>query len=178
MRIRKESLRPEYDDRKKYHGITVSDRDCKHGHLARSCEICELEADCIRLQHEINCLRMEPCQLEHCVKERDALKAEVDRLTKEVAGTIIPHGARCLEMEKALAAESEVRRLKVKLAVNDDMRLKLHLDRDRWRTLAEGEKEALKNVKKHMEIVNPTGFLLSSCWRISDDALRAFEAGK
>lgn len=46
--------------------------------------------DCIRLQQEINCLRMEPCQLQHCLEQRAdwnkreaELRVELDSLTKE-----------------------------------------------------------------------------------------------
>lgn len=34
----------------------------------------------IGLQQEINCLRMEPCHLPHCVKERDLWKSKAERL--------------------------------------------------------------------------------------------------
>lgn len=37
-----------------------------------------LKVDCINLQQEINCLRMEPCQLPRCV----ALKARAERMEK------------------------------------------------------------------------------------------------
>lgn len=37
---------------------------------------------------------------------------ENERLKKEAAGTLIPHSARCMEMEKALVAESEIKRLR------------------------------------------------------------------
>jgi hypothetical protein len=37
-----------------------------------------VENDCIGFQQEINCLRMEPCQLPHCVEEKDALKAALE----------------------------------------------------------------------------------------------------
>ena len=61
----------------------MNERDCKHGQLARSCEICEARMDCIRLQQEINCLRMEPCQLPECVKTR----AELAKVRKELRDT-------------------------------------------------------------------------------------------
>ncbi len=53
---------------------------CSHGSLPRSCYICELEAKCVELQQEINCLRMEPCQLPKCVAEIDKLKAELENI--------------------------------------------------------------------------------------------------
>ena len=48
-----------------------------------SCKVLEAERNalttkCIELQQEINCLRMEPCQLPHCVQEREKLKALLD----------------------------------------------------------------------------------------------------
>jgi hypothetical protein len=43
-------------------------------YMEQAIMIKDLEEDCIRLQQEINCLRMEPCQLPHCVKERDEYK--------------------------------------------------------------------------------------------------------
>ena len=33
-------------------------------------ELSEAHVDCIRLQQEINCMRMEPCQLPKCVSHR------------------------------------------------------------------------------------------------------------
>lgn len=37
-------------------------------------ELSEAHADCIRLQQEINCLRMEPCQLPKCVELQEWAK--------------------------------------------------------------------------------------------------------
>lgn len=40
----------------------MSERDCKHGHLARSCEICQLEADnaALRVLREFRSVDMTP----------------------------------------------------------------------------------------------------------------------
>jgi len=46
----------------------VSDRDCKHGHLARSCEICDLESQLATLQ----------AQYDTRVKLGDSLRAQLD----------------------------------------------------------------------------------------------------
>lgn len=43
-------------------------------------ELAKAHNDCIQLQQEINCLRMEPCQLPHCEK----LKARSDGLEKHM----------------------------------------------------------------------------------------------
>lgn len=67
-------------------------------------EVKEAHMDCIRLQQEINCLRMEPCQLPACeknqrdiekmklsqptsewIKDRDAWKAKADELARDLA---------------------------------------------------------------------------------------------
>jgi hypothetical protein len=45
-------------------------------------KIMRLQEDCIRLQQEINCLRMEPCLLPKCVEAR----AEVERLSGKTGG--------------------------------------------------------------------------------------------
>ena len=51
---------------------------------ALNVELQEAHVDCIRLQQEINCLRMDPCQLPHCVKERDRYKS----LCAKLAGAL------------------------------------------------------------------------------------------
>ena len=44
----------------------MSERDCKHGQLARSCEICQLEADNAALQSRVAELE---AALEYAIKE-------------------------------------------------------------------------------------------------------------
>ena len=45
-------------------------------------ELKEAHIVCAERQQEINCLRMEPCQLPKCVTERDNLKAKIDLSVK------------------------------------------------------------------------------------------------
>jgi len=83
---------------------------CEHGSLQRQCRICELEAEVTRLSGKTGfCAQCE------------AYAKEIEKLKKEVDGTLIPHSARCMEMEKALVAESEVRRLREALGALVDM---------------------------------------------------------
>lgn len=45
----------------------------------------QLQADCVRLQQEINCLRMEPCQLTKCEKlesENTRLRSALEKIAK------------------------------------------------------------------------------------------------
>lgn len=44
-------------------------RDCKHGQLARSCNICELEAEVTRLQAENDKLRAANNLAPHCLED-------------------------------------------------------------------------------------------------------------
>ena len=62
---------------------------CQHGSLKRQCNVCDMGIECIRLQQEINCLRMEPCQLDHCVKDR----AKIIALLREAREWIDPSPA-------------------------------------------------------------------------------------
>lgn len=63
-------------------GVLEADRDRLRA------EVEEAHADCIRLQQEINMLRMEPCQLPTCVKTR----AEVESWDNEYSVSAIAYG--------------------------------------------------------------------------------------
>ena len=88
-------------------GMGEPGKVCQHGSLARQCYTCELEserdtlkADCIRLQQEINCLRMEPCQLPKCVQEQ-ARGSRLQKALKDCAKEPPP----CLMCKQALVEE-------------------------------------------------------------------------
>lgn len=96
-------------------------------------EVNALKDDCIRLQQEILYRRMEPCQLKHCVKERDALKAEVKELrewAKRVEGPPeLPHEPSTTDNRRARIAglereciknEAEISRLRAELETYRD----------------------------------------------------------
>ena len=76
-------------------------RDCEHGCMVGKCEVCELQAENVRLRYEIDAI---PAIKE----ERNALAAEVLEQCR-----IIAMGA---EREDALAAE--LTRLKASIALN------------------------------------------------------------
>jgi len=64
-------------------------RDCKHGRLARSCEICAMEEEIDDLKWELSVAReAQRCECssdDACrfARERDALKAELAALTQQ-----------------------------------------------------------------------------------------------
>lgn len=105
-------------------------------------EIDALKEDCIRLQQEINCLRMDPCQLPYCVGERDKLKAE-------------------LEAYKGYETWD-----------HDGMQEQLEdykADRDRWKALAGKMAEALiKKIELH-DSVKPKKLDEALAWRSNDE---------
>lgn len=102
-------------------------------------EIDQLEIDCIRLQQEINCLRMEPCQLPACeknqrdiekmklshptsewIKDRDAWKVKADELARDLAVAKLEilglrGGAEFFKAQAGKLAETMTR------ALNDDL---------------------------------------------------------
>lgn len=45
-------------------------------------------------------------------------------------------------------------------------------------TLLDEMAEALRNIQKHNEFVNPSGFKMSATWHIADKALAKYEAAK
>ena len=69
---------------------------------------------------------------------------ENQRLKAELAGTLIPHSARCLEMEKALVAESKVRKLESEL---DQARQAMRT----WETGAVKDKAEIDRLKAELE---------------------------
>jgi len=67
-------------------GNTMTERDCKHGRLARSCETCAMEEDIDDLKYELGVAReAQQCECssdDACrfARERDALVAELEAL--------------------------------------------------------------------------------------------------
>lgn len=109
-----------------------------------------LRVDCMRLQQEINCLRMEPCQLPHCVKDRDALRAELVAINKGAKTT------------------SEINKLAVAKITE------LEKDRDRLKALAEGCRKKLEHIAGNCECCPD----MISMGHFAHEALRLFDAGK
>lgn len=58
-------------------GVSVADRDCHHGELARSCALCEIERDINEMTSEIAALR---AQLEQARAEQHELILEANKL--------------------------------------------------------------------------------------------------
>lgn len=71
-------------------------------------EVEEAHGDCVRLQQEINMLRMEPCQLPHCISEISRLKAQFVGLKDHYIKTNNEAST------QRLALAEEVERLKAK----------------------------------------------------------------
>lgn len=58
---------------------TEAERDCKHGQLARSCNVCELEAEVAQQAAEIEQLKSEMEDQYPCI---DSLRSKVAKQTK------------------------------------------------------------------------------------------------
>jgi hypothetical protein len=146
--------------------------DCEHSELVYAfCLACELAKreklviqvesqrdsltqDCQRLQQEINCLRMEPCQLPKCVelqRELDkvitTLGTERDTFGKIETELAMENGKLQREVERLKADYAgmlELATAKIKGPLNSIETInKLQVERDRWRTLVEELEKAL-----------------------------------
>jgi len=67
----------------------MTERDCKHGRLARSCEICAMEEEIDDLKYELSVSReAQQCECssdDACrfARERDALRSELAEVSRE-----------------------------------------------------------------------------------------------
>lgn len=124
-------------------------------------EEAELKTDCIRLQQEINCLRMKPCQLPDCVADLESLKSIIKGQTGEI---------------ERLKGEHEYCKNDYDEVIKN--RWDACLDRDRWRTLAMAAKEALSGSVGWMEpVMNGFGVQKeSSGYGVLINAKAAFDA--
>lgn len=57
-------------------------RDCKQGQLARSCQVCELEAERGRLKAELEIAQAELCVSDELIKDRDLWKSKAEKMAE------------------------------------------------------------------------------------------------
>ena len=100
----------------------MSDRDCEHGHLARSCRICELERELAamtkerdRLQDEIDDIKDHQLGVEKVAYElakvrADRAEKECDRLGEQLQGKVDRENIPCADALEELWQDIIIRR--------------------------------------------------------------------